>query len=70
MHSRIRQNDERTAIHSQPNTISPERLHIEAKAAQDGGARHFDIEAVFVVDEREVFDFVNDEAFESVVEYR
>lgn len=68
MHRRIRQHDKRSTIYTQPYTIPPQRLHIEAKAAQDSGAGDFNVETVFVVDEREVFDFVYDEAFKSVVE--
>ena len=68
MHSRIRQHHKRTGKHTQPNTILPQRLCVETKRAEDSGARDFNVEAVFVVDEGEVLDFVDDEAFEGVVE--
>jgi uncharacterized protein YkuJ len=68
MHSRVRQHNKRTTIHSQPYTILPQRLHIKAKAAQDSRAGNFNVEAVLVVDEAEVLYFVDDEAFEGVVE--
>lgn len=68
MHSQVRKHHKRTTKDSQTDTVLPQRLCVEAKRAQDSGARDFDIKAVFVVDEREVFDFVDDEAFEGVVE--
>jgi len=68
MHSRICQHHKRARKHTQPNTILPQRLRVETKRAEDSGARDFNVEAVFVVDEGEVFDFVDDEAFEGVVE--
>jgi hypothetical protein len=70
MHREIRQHNKRTPVDTKTNTIPPQRLDVESKRAQDGGARDFNVEAVFVVDEGEVFDFVYDEAFEGVVEYR
>jgi hypothetical protein len=45
-------------------------LHIEAETAQNSGARNFNIEPVLVVDETEVFNFVDDEALEGVMEDR
>lgn len=68
VHRQIRKHDEGAAVHSQANTIAPQRLDIEAEAAQDRGPGDFDVEAVFVVDEGEVLDLVDDEAFEGVVE--
>ena len=70
MHGQIRKQHKRSRKHPQPNAICPQRLRIEAEGAQDSGAGDFDIETVFVVDEGEVFDFVDDEAFEGVVEDR
>jgi hypothetical protein len=70
MHCQVRQYNERTPVDPQTNTIPPQRLHIEAEARQDSRARDFDIKPVLVVDEREVFDLVNNEAFKGVVEYR
>lgn len=69
MHSKVRQNDEGATIDSQPNTILPQSLDVEAEGAENSGARDFNVEAVFVVDEGEIFDFVHNEAFECVVEY-
>lgn len=70
MHSQICQHNERATIHGESDAIPPQRLDVEAEAAQDGGAGDFDVEAVFVVDEGEVLDLVYDEAFEGVVEDR
>jgi len=68
MHSQVRQHYKRAAIYSEANTIPPQRLHIEAKAAQDSRPRDFDVQSVLVVDEREVLDLVYNQAFERVVE--
>ncbi len=46
----------------------PQRQSVKAKSAKDRGAGDFDVETVFVVDEGEVSDLVDDEAFETVVE--
>jgi hypothetical protein len=70
MHSKIGKHDERAAIDAQPNAILPQRLHVEAKAAQNRGARNLNVQAVFVIDEREVLDFVDNQAFKGIVEYR
>jgi hypothetical protein len=43
-------------------------LRVETKRAEDGRARHLDIKAVLVINKRKVFDFVNNEALECVVE--
>jgi hypothetical protein len=69
MHGRIRKHDESTAVDTQPDAISPKRLYVKAKAAQDSRARDFDVQAVLVVDEREVLNLIHDETLEGVVEY-
>jgi hypothetical protein len=43
-------------------------LHVEAKGTKDGRARDLNIESVFVVDKTDIFNFIDDEAFEGVVE--
>ena len=68
MHSTISQDNENPGKDPQLNDIRPQRLGIEAERAQDRGTRDRDIEAVFLVHEREVRDFVHDEGFEGVVE--
>ncbi len=68
MHSNIRNHNESPRHNPQRNDILPQRQRVEAKSAEDGGARDFDVEAVFVVDQGKVADFVDDEAFEAVVE--
>jgi hypothetical protein len=68
VHGEISQEDKSTAVHTQPYAILPQRLDVEAEGAKDGGAGNFNVETVFVVDEGEVLDFIDDEAFEGVVE--
>lgn len=70
MHRRIRQHDKRATKHREADTILPQGSGVETKRAENRGAGDFDVEAVFVVDEGEIFDFVDDEAFEGVVEDR
>lgn len=68
MHGEIGKDDKRASKHSQTNAVLPQSCGVEAERAEDSRARDFNVEAVFVVDEGEVFDFVDDEAFEGVVE--
>ena len=68
MHSQIRQDDERTTENGQADDILPQTLNVEAKGAEDGRARDFDIKSVFVVDKTDIFDFIDDETFEGIVE--
>ena len=53
---------------SQSRNITPKRQHIKAETAQDRTARNFNVEAVLLIDERQVADFVHDQAFEAEVE--
>lgn len=69
MHSRIRNDDKRGRKHSQADDIAPQRKGVKAKGAQDRSAGDLDVEAVLVVDEREVGHFVDDEGLEAIVEY-
>ncbi len=50
MHGSVPKNDERDAKNGEANRVHPHSLGIEAKAAEDGGAGHLDVEAVLVVD--------------------
>jgi hypothetical protein len=70
MHSKIGKHNECTTIYGQPNTILPQRLHVEAKAAENRRARDLNVQTVFVVNEREVLDFIDNEAFKGIVKYR
>jgi hypothetical protein len=65
---RIPQHQKHTANHPQPGHILPQRQHIETKTAQNRTPRNFDVEAVLLVDEREVAHFVDDQALEAEVE--
>jgi len=68
MQPRIPQHQENAAHDPQTQHIIPESQDVEAETAQDRAAGDFDVEAVFFVDEREVADFVYDQAFEAEVE--
>lgn len=70
MHSRVSNHNESTREDGKPNDIVPQAAVVESESAEDGGAWNFNVEAIFVVDQGEVFDFVDDEAFEPVVEDR
>lgn len=43
--------------------------YLEAESAENGRSWYFDIEAIFVIDQGEVFDFVDNETLEAVMEY-
>jgi hypothetical protein len=68
MHGEVCEENECPTVHTKPYAILPQSLNVEAEGAENGRAGDFNVKAVFVVDEGEVLDFVDDEAFESVVE--
>lgn len=70
VHSKICKNDKGATEYGESNTVLPQGLRIETKRAENSGARNLDIKAILVVDEGEIFDFVDNKAFEGVVEYR
>ena len=70
MHGDIGDHDERPGEDTQTNDIFPQSQIVESKSAQDGCAGHFNVQAVFVIDESEEGNFVDDKTFEAVVEDR
>lgn len=70
MHRSVSNNDESAGKDGKAYDIGPEGERVEAKGREDGGSGDFNVEAVFMVDEGEVFDFVDNEGFKAVVEYR
>jgi hypothetical protein len=70
VHCEIGKNNKHSTVYAKANAIHPQRLHVEAKAAQDSRARDLNVETILVVDETEVLDFVDDESFKGVVKYR
>ena len=68
MQRRKPKHKERTRHDSQSRNITPQRQHIEPETAQDRASGDFDVEAVLLVDERQVTHFVDDQAFEAEVE--
>lgn len=68
MQSHVTQHQKPSTKHRQADSVAPKRQDIKAETREDGGAGDFDVQAVLFVDEREVAGFVDDEAFEGVVE--
>lgn len=68
MQRRKPKHEKRTRHNSQSRNIPPQRQHIKAETAQDRTAGDFDVEPVLLVDEGQVADFVDDQAFEAEVE--
>lgn len=70
MHSDVGDHNKGPGEDGETDDILPQGEVVEPKSTQDRSARHFDVETVFVVDERQEGDFVDDETFETVVEDR
>jgi ketosteroid isomerase-like protein len=68
MHSSVSNHNESTRADGEPNDVWPQATVVESKSAEDGGAWYFDVEAVLMINQGEVLDFVDDEAFEAVME--
>ena len=70
MHRSVRNDDEGAGKDGEANDVSPDGERVEAKGREDGGSGDFNVKTVFMVNEGEVFDFVDNKGFEAVVEYR
>lgn len=70
MHRNVSNHNERGRKDGQPHNIIPQSAVVEAESTENGCARNFDVETVLVVDQGKIFDFVDNEAFEAVVEDR
>jgi len=68
MHCAIRKHYESGAVHTQSDRVNAEIIVVESEAGENCSTRNFNVEAVFVVDEAERRNFVDNEAFEAVVE--
>ena len=68
MHGRIGNHDKGGAEHSQSDRVGPQGLGVEAKRAQNGSARHFNVKAVLVVNQAERHDLVDNQALKGIVE--
>jgi hypothetical protein len=68
VHCSICQHNEGGAENCETNCVAPQRQRLEAKRAEDGGAWNFDVEAILVIDEAEIPDLVDDQAFETEME--
>lgn len=70
MHSDISDHYESPREDGETNDILPQSEVVKPKSTQDRCARYFDVETVFVIDESKECHFVDNEAFETVVEDR
>lgn len=68
MHRSIRNDNKHPRDHPQPDHIPPQRLCVEPECTEDRRSRNLDVQAVFVVDQRQERHFVDNERLESVVE--
>lgn len=68
MHRDISNYNESCRENGKTNNVIPQSAIIESECAENRCAGDFDVEAVFVIDQGEVFDFIDNEAFEPVVE--
>lgn len=69
MHAQIRNDDESSSENGQSDSISRQTLVVKAKAAEYRSPRHLNIDAVFVVDERQSLDLVDDETLKAIMKY-
>ena len=70
MHGEIGDYNESPGENTETDDIFPQGQIVESKRTQDGGAGDFNVQTVFVIDESEEGDFVDDKTFEAVVEDR
>ena len=68
MHSDISDHDESPRENGETNDVRPQSEVVEPKSTQYRCPRHFNVQTVFVIDERKERDFIDDEAFETVME--
>lgn len=68
MHRSIRNDDKHPRDRPQPDHIPPQRLRVEPECTEDRCSGNLDVQAVFVVDQRQERHFVDNERLESVVE--
>ena len=68
MQSSVPQHQKHTTNQPQPRHIVPQRQHIEPETAQNRTPGDFNVEPVLLVDERQIADLVDDQAFEAEVE--
>ena len=68
MHCDVSQHQEYTAEDCKTDGVTPERQNIEAEGAENGRSRDFNVKTIFVINERKVAHFVDNQAFETVVE--
>ena len=68
VHCTICEHYENGTVHSQSDGINSKIFVVESEARENGSTRYFDIETILVVNEAEWRNFVDNEAFEAVVE--
>ena len=70
MHGGVSYYDECSREDPEAKNVRPVCKNVKTKGTEDGSAGHFDVEAVLMVDQSEIFDFVHDESFKTVMKYR
>lgn len=69
MHSRVCNHYECSREDGKSNHIRPQAAIVEAKCAENRGTGDFYIEPILVVNQGEIFHLVDNESFETIVEY-
>lgn len=70
MHSSVRQDDEDGSKNTQIPDVRPHGIIVESKGAEDGRARHRDIQSVLAVHEGKLKNLIDNKRLEAVVENR
>lgn len=68
MHRAVCNDDKGPRNHSKADHIMPISKGVEAKCAQDGGSGNLDVKTIFVVNQGEEGDLVNNKSFEAIME--
>ena len=67
MHGTICYDDEGPREYGKANDVCPQCQVVETEDAKDRSSGYFDVEAIFMINQCQVFDFVDDECFEAVM---
>ena len=68
MHCSIRQYNENSTKDAEIDDVTPHRSIVESKRAENARSRHRDVQAVLLIYQRQIFDLVDNQGLEPVVE--
>ena len=68
MHRSVGNHNKTAREDGKANNVFPQRTIVKAESAQYRGAWNFDVEAVLMIDQGEIFHFVDNETFKAVME--